>query len=596
VSLVDPVVTSSDPVVTSSDPVVTMELKVWVEGIQRIVCGVTEKTTCQDIVYALAHATGKTGRFTLIERWRNNERLLAPQEHPLLVIKKWGEYSYDVQFILQRSPLDPHKGGPTTSSSSLKGGSTTPNPMKGPGEGMGAIWKSPPGVAGRLKPDTARLSPDSGQGSDPTGSDSSNFSSDIEKSKSLARPSHLLPPSGYIPPGWGRSRFKSPSPDRPTEYGYTRGGAVPPAYRPPPHVRNPSPNAPPPYRDPPAPPGSHSRGGPVPTSPTQGRHVSASPSRGLPPPHPHSPTPPRSGQYFSRAPHYSPPPQHRDMGRGYKGASPARSPASRVQMSPSRGHQASPSRGPGASPSRGHSDPPHQPWNNENYSDLQSLVSAQKSKLQSQHAEIIHCENEMRYFGSSGVDYLPNQLEAVMVEVMRLEEASNMNEAELENYIAEPDSHIRVEVDHLKQRLEGTDLELQKTNATLRRLGDEMRSYSQEKSKERESEIIRDISRIEQEIKQLQKSSEDSNVISDKLNREQKEVENELSSRKAEVEKLMKEMKSLNLESLTISPPEESNPFIEGPLKPGSSRKMLGSPRQLENAVPTSKNPHGVWV
>ena len=40
----------------------------------------------QDVVYALAHATGKTGRFTLIERWRNNERLLAPQEHPLKVI------------------------------------------------------------------------------------------------------------------------------------------------------------------------------------------------------------------------------------------------------------------------------------------------------------------------------------------------------------------------------------------------------------------------------------------------------------------------------------------------------------------------------
>ena len=40
----------------------------------------------QDVVYALAHATGKTGRFTLIERWRNNERLLAPQEHPLKVM------------------------------------------------------------------------------------------------------------------------------------------------------------------------------------------------------------------------------------------------------------------------------------------------------------------------------------------------------------------------------------------------------------------------------------------------------------------------------------------------------------------------------
>lgn len=40
----------------------------------------------QDVVFALAHATGKVGRFTLIERWRNNERLLAPQEYPLKVL------------------------------------------------------------------------------------------------------------------------------------------------------------------------------------------------------------------------------------------------------------------------------------------------------------------------------------------------------------------------------------------------------------------------------------------------------------------------------------------------------------------------------
>ncbi|GLG93252.1 Ras association domain-containing protein 8 [Gryllus bimaculatus] len=86
-----------------------MELKVWVEGIERIVCGVTDNTTCQDVVYALAHATGKTGRFTLIERWRNNERLLAPHEHPLKILTKWGEYSNDVQFILQRSSIDSSK-------------------------------------------------------------------------------------------------------------------------------------------------------------------------------------------------------------------------------------------------------------------------------------------------------------------------------------------------------------------------------------------------------------------------------------------------------------------------------------------------------
>ena len=43
------------------------------------------------------------GRFTLIERWRNNERLLAPTENPLKILLKWGEYANDVQFILQRS-------------------------------------------------------------------------------------------------------------------------------------------------------------------------------------------------------------------------------------------------------------------------------------------------------------------------------------------------------------------------------------------------------------------------------------------------------------------------------------------------------------
>uniref|UniRef100_A0A8C8AE50 Uncharacterized protein n=1 Tax=Otus sunia TaxID=257818 RepID=A0A8C8AE50_9STRI len=35
---------------------VGMELKVWVDGIQRVVCGVSEQTTCQEVVIALARA------------------------------------------------------------------------------------------------------------------------------------------------------------------------------------------------------------------------------------------------------------------------------------------------------------------------------------------------------------------------------------------------------------------------------------------------------------------------------------------------------------------------------------------------------------
>lgn len=36
-----------------------MELKVWVDGVVRVVCGLSEETSCQDVVIALAQAIGE---------------------------------------------------------------------------------------------------------------------------------------------------------------------------------------------------------------------------------------------------------------------------------------------------------------------------------------------------------------------------------------------------------------------------------------------------------------------------------------------------------------------------------------------------------
>ncbi|XP_030646591.1 ras association domain-containing protein 8 [Chanos chanos] len=80
-----------------------MELKVWVDGVQRVVCGVTEATTCQEVVIALAQAIGRTGRYTLIEKWRDTERHLAPHECPVASLNTWGQYAGDVQLILHRN-------------------------------------------------------------------------------------------------------------------------------------------------------------------------------------------------------------------------------------------------------------------------------------------------------------------------------------------------------------------------------------------------------------------------------------------------------------------------------------------------------------
>ena len=122
-----------------------------------------------------------------------------------------------------------------------------------------------------------------------------------------------------------------------------------------------------------------------------------------------------------------------------------------------------------------------------------------------------------------------------------------------------------------------------------------------------EFKIFFQVDRIQAEIKQLQRNSEESATVSDKLNREVLDVEAAIQQRKSEVkitlgprfiethfsrlsnlylwkrisqsgwfgqlclklfslqvEKLIQEMKTANLESLTISPPEESKAFLDG--------------------------------
>uniref|UniRef100_A0A8C4JTC0 Ras association domain family member 7 n=2 Tax=Dromaius novaehollandiae TaxID=8790 RepID=A0A8C4JTC0_DRONO len=80
-----------------------MELKVWVDGIQRVVCGVSHHTTCQEVVIALARAIGQTGRYVLVQKLREKERQLLPLECPLESLAKCGQYAHDVQFVLRRT-------------------------------------------------------------------------------------------------------------------------------------------------------------------------------------------------------------------------------------------------------------------------------------------------------------------------------------------------------------------------------------------------------------------------------------------------------------------------------------------------------------
>ncbi|XP_019718479.1 ras association domain-containing protein 8 [Hippocampus comes] len=80
-----------------------MEIKVSVDGLPRLVCGVTDETTCQEVVTVLAQALGQPGRYMLRETFKDFERCMAPAERPLEMLKKYGEHAKDVQLTLLHS-------------------------------------------------------------------------------------------------------------------------------------------------------------------------------------------------------------------------------------------------------------------------------------------------------------------------------------------------------------------------------------------------------------------------------------------------------------------------------------------------------------
>ncbi|KAL1131444.1 hypothetical protein AAG570_011061 [Ranatra chinensis] len=397
-----------------------MELKVWVEGIQRIVCGVTESTTCQDIVYALAHATGKTGRFTLIERWRNNERLLAPQEHPLKVVNKWGEYSSEVQLILQRS---------------------------GGWQGSGGSG-SPPASSPIVAEDAARAM----------------LRNNISNNK---------------------QQQQQPQPV--------------------------------------------------------------------------------------------------------------------LQLSNSTKHQQQLQLLNSSRQQQGDNSREETVVYNSQYRDLVRLINYQREKLSAQQVELTKYDAEIVFWESKTREH-QHQIEFMTQEAARFEATANSNELKLKalsgieeerDLVQQQERTLKSELTLLRSKLANCETELLQCKNKIRLLSEELEV--EERAKE-EMALLVEVDRLQREIEQARHSAEMTTRSADALRSQVISLETAITEKKRQVERLVTEMKEANLQSLAVAPPEEIRQLLEGPHKAGSTRRMIGSPRQLENAVPTSKNPHGVWV
>uniref|UniRef100_A0A1B6ED01 Ras-associating domain-containing protein n=1 Tax=Clastoptera arizonana TaxID=38151 RepID=A0A1B6ED01_9HEMI len=489
-----------------------MELKVWVEGIQRIVCGVTETTTCQDVVYALAHATGKTGRFTLIERWRNNERLLAPQEHPLKVLTKWGEYSNDVQFILQRSGENCAKGKPNPLISKR-----TTSPPPSPNE-------QPPLPPDRNKDIRKSLTFSGGGGVRETRKqDNLGLTCGIQQALEVK---HSPPNDTASSPQFNCS---SPSSE----------GTISPQ-----HNMGLKREAPP-YRDPPGP--GHSQ-------------------RALPP---------------YRDP---PPPPSTDLGK----VKPKRSLLKDFESG-------------GVEESVLYSS---------QYRDLVRLVNYQRDKLSSQQAELTKFDAEIVFWEGKTREQ-QHQMEFMSMEAAKAEANSKQNEEQIRQLVSveeeneivrQQEKTLKSELTLLRSKLANCETELLQCKNKIRLLIEELHSEERiavrenDEQQQLERSLLIEVERLQRDVETAKQSTESAAHSAESLRKDVACLETAITEKKRQVERLVADMKEANLQSLAVASPEDNKMLLEGPHKPGSTRRMIGSPRQLENAVPTSKNPHGVWV
>lgn len=464
-----------------------MELKVWVEGIQRIVCGVTETTTCQDVVFALAHATGKVGRFTLIERWRNNERLLAPQEYPLKILMKWGEYSNDIQFILRRSDSN-----------------NTQN----------------------QKPQLTNNS------RSPVSNGSHNISNpNILDSQNSPNRLNTTPPYN--------NNLSNGSPGNPV--GVVKGVQ---------QAKTPESNSPllkdvPPYRDPPP------------------------PYRSPPPPSQARKSPSRSRD--NRSAHMSP-----------------------VNL-PDENYD---------------SRNPEPVSYNSQYRELVSLVNSQREKLSSQQVDLIKYDAEIGYWETKGreqerqVELLQQQISSADNQLrVSTEQVQALNYVEEESEIVKQNEKtIKSEIVLVRSKLANCESELQQCKNKIRSLMEDIHneqrvvsSRQQENRQALERSMLAEMENLHSQIQQAKHATEINHLTAENLKREVGVLEDAIMEKKRQVERLVQEMKEANLQSLAGSVDELRHP-LDGLCKAGSARRIIGSPRQLENAAPTNKNPHGVWV
>lgn len=91
----------------ASESVTEIEIPIWVKGTQKWVTGLTKRTTCDDVIYALMYQEGlhehvNTSAYAIFEKWREVERPLQGRTKIVKVWRTWGAEQNNVHLSMRR--------------------------------------------------------------------------------------------------------------------------------------------------------------------------------------------------------------------------------------------------------------------------------------------------------------------------------------------------------------------------------------------------------------------------------------------------------------------------------------------------------------
>lgn len=563
-----------------------MELKVWCDGIQRVVCGVSSGTTCQEVVFALAHATAQTGRFILIEKWRNSERLLAPTEHPLTVLSNWGEYANDVTFVMKRSEQNTNKTqynlnnsinssllSPTHLSTVGIGGTGSPNRKVLFNNNNSNNNNKKSGFqqnSGCSSPSNSKPNPN--QTSTPSLTQTPNPSS--LKSNTNPNSSHN---SNNISNNNEINKRVIDSTTNTTDLTQTKQQM---------NNKNNNNNT---YES---------------TTPTPTKTCSAA---NLRPRHP----PPYSEAINSSS-----------LITGQSTGSPT--PNCTPNSGSSHSNQCPDSGSIVYTNKRRSVEPSPQTQSKQRTSSQQKelllhrdavrLVDMQKETMRTQEKEMLSLEQQITSIESKLLEneLLINRYKEEMEcahqlwldqEVMIDQLDHQMFGDELDELVDKAQCYEE-EVTTLKRKLSSCEADIGDCRQSITKLMDQLEEsdrlakLSELDREETERQLAEQLrNKIRDQNKEFEAQKTDLQTLTNNI----AQLDTVLAEKNTEVDRLLADLKEANIQGLALQTGDESHKFCTNSRQPfqqrsGSTRRIIGSPRELENAVATNKNPHGVWV